>query len=99
MSAPLPSVEELFVRYGATVFRRCRQLLGNDAAAEDATQEVFIRVLDRIDSFRGEATPLTWIFGIATLHCLQQLRNRGTQLTKLEAFAAEPEGTSADPDH
>ncbi len=68
MSAPLPSAEELFIRYGATVFRRCRQLLGNDAAAEDAAQEVFIRILNRSDTFRGEATALTWVFDPHRVH-------------------------------
>lgn len=77
-----PSPLDLFERHGALVFRRCRQLLGSDDAAHDATQEVFLRVVQKRQGFRGESAWSTWLYGLATLHCLQQLRNarrRGTE--------------------
>src|SRR5580698_6392241 len=44
--------------------------------AEDLLQEVFIRVLEDIRSYRGEARFKSWLFGIATHACLDHLRKR-----------------------
>jgi len=85
----LGSILALFDRHGAAIFRRCRALLPTDDAAHDAVQDVFLKALDKRDEFRGDAAPLTWLYGIATLHCLQQLRNVGRHREKLAALAAE----------
>jgi RNA polymerase sigma-70 factor (ECF subfamily) len=63
-------IAELYTRYGATVLARCRYLLRHDEPARDAMQEVFVKVMRSIDTFRSEASPLTWILRIATNHCL-----------------------------
>jgi RNA polymerase sigma-70 factor (ECF subfamily) len=65
----------LYTSCGGAVYARCRFLLRNDAAAEDAMQEVFARAWQRQDSFRGEASVLTWLMQIATHHCLNLLRS------------------------
>jgi RNA polymerase sigma-70 factor (ECF subfamily) len=49
-------------------------LLGNPADAEDALQEVFIRAMRAQDTFRGESSPMTWLYRISTNHCLNVLR-------------------------
>jgi RNA polymerase sigma-70 factor, ECF subfamily len=67
-------LKELYSRYGGAVFGRCRLLLKNHAAAEDALHDVFARALTRQASFRGEASPLTWLMKIATHHCLNLIR-------------------------
>lgn len=67
-------LQELYSRYGGAVYGRCRYLLKNDTAAEDALHDVFARALAHDASFRGEASPLTWLMKIATHHCLNQLR-------------------------
>src|SRR5262245_9964106 len=89
------TVSEWFSRYGATVFRRCRQLLGNDDRARDAVQEVFLRVLRTEQNFREEASPMTWLYRIATTFCLQELRNRSRRGKKLELVKAEMETSRA----
>jgi RNA polymerase sigma-70 factor (ECF subfamily) len=86
----LPATRELFERYGAMVYRRCRAILGKEDAARDATQEVFLRVVERRQSFRGESGPSTWLYAMATLHCLQQVRDRTRHRAKLELVAGEP---------
>lgn len=68
--SPRSEIAELYTRYGATVLSRCRFLLRNEEAARDATQEVFVKVMRAIESFRSESSPLTWIQRIATNHCL-----------------------------
>ena len=66
-------VAELYRRYGVLVEGRCRYLLGDADAAQDATQEVFVKVMRNLEKFRGEASPSTWILKIATNHCLNRL--------------------------
>lgn len=66
---------ELYRAYGPTIYARCRRLLGDGTAAEDATQETFMRVhrhLDKADSREA----LAWIYRIATNYCLNEIRNR-----------------------
>ncbi|MDB4959919.1 MAG: family polymerase sigma factor [Myxococcales bacterium] len=66
---------ELYRAYGPVIYSRCRRLLGDHEAAEDATQETFMRVyrhIDKADS--GEAR--NWIYRIATNYCLNEIRNR-----------------------
>lgn len=68
--SPRSEIAELYTRYGSTVLTRCRYLLRNDEAARDAMQEVFVKVMRSIDTFRSDASPLTWILRISTNHCL-----------------------------
>jgi len=71
----LPPIEELYNRYGPMVYRRALAILGSDAEAKDAMQEIFIRVLESSSDFRGESAPTTWLYRITTNMCLNRLRD------------------------
>lgn len=77
MQAPALSQREriaaLYERYGRLVDSRCRFLLRDADAAQDATQEVFVKIMRNLEQFRGDASPSTWILRIATNHCLNRL--------------------------
>ena len=47
---------------------------GNRTAAEDATQEVFVRALTRIDAFRSECDIATWLYRLTANCCLDEVR-------------------------
>lgn len=72
-------VNNLYRKYGPAIYSRCRRLLKDDALAEDATQEVFVRVLRHIESAPDDAAALAWIYRISTNYCLNQIRDRGRQ--------------------
>lgn len=72
-------VSTLYRKFGTAIFSRCRRLLKDDALAEDATQEVFVRVLKHIESAPDDATALAWIYRISTNYCLNQIRDRSRQ--------------------
>lgn len=72
-------VSSLYRKYGGAIFSRCRRLLKDEALAEDATQEVFVRVFRHIESAPDDAAALGWIYRISTNYCLNQLRDRGRQ--------------------
>ncbi len=70
-------LQSLYVKYGSAVYGRCRFILRDPTAAEDAMQDVFARAMVNENGFRAEASPLTWLMKIATHHCLNVLRSAG----------------------
>jgi RNA polymerase sigma-70 factor (ECF subfamily) len=69
-------ITSLYRRYGDIVIGRCRTLLRNEADAQDACQEVFLKLHRYRDDFRGDSSPSTWIFRITTTTCLNRIRTR-----------------------
>jgi RNA polymerase sigma-70 factor (ECF subfamily) len=68
-------VAVFYGRHRAAVHARCRRLLRSDAAAEDATQETFVRVLRHAHHLPPDAEALPWLYRIATNYCLNELRH------------------------
>jgi len=69
-------IADLFRRHGAMVYRRAQRLMGNAADAQEATQEVFLRVLRRGPGFEGRGSVSSWLYRITTNYCLNQIRDR-----------------------
>jgi len=69
-------VAALYKSFGPAIYSRCLRILKDPAAAEDATQEVFIRVARYLDKTRDPVQALAWIYRIATNHCLNEIRGR-----------------------
>lgn len=69
------AVRELYDRFGALVFKAARQLLPTRSEADDAVQEVFIRLWRTADRFDPERAKLvTWVMLIARRHLIDRLR-------------------------
>ncbi|QSQ16919.1 RNA polymerase sigma factor [Myxococcus landrumensis] len=66
----------LYRTYGPSLYARCRQILGDDAAAADATQETFLRLHRQLDRAPDVPHALAWIYRVATNYCLNQARDR-----------------------
>ncbi len=81
---------ELYEKYAAQVYGRCRWLLRDEHDARDALQEVFVKALRSLNEFRSDASPSTWLLKIATNHCLNTLRaKKATYREQLEAVQRE----------
>jgi len=80
----LPPTQVLFSQYGGMVLRRARALLGDEQAARDAAQEVFLQVLRSEAAFRAESSPVTWLYRITTNVCLNVLKARARRPEALE---------------
>jgi RNA polymerase sigma-70 factor, ECF subfamily len=63
-------------QYGAMVLRRCRQLLRNDEEALDASQDVFVRLIEQRQRLDARF-PSSLLYRIATNVCLNRIRDRG----------------------
>lgn len=70
------SFDLLYRKYHKTVSQIARKVMGNEQDAEDAVQEIFARVLNRIGQFRHEASFYSWLKVLATNVCRDMLRKR-----------------------
>ena len=67
------------------------RLLGNPTDAEEALQDVFLKILDRVDDFDDQGKTLNWLYRITTNHCLNVIRGRKRRLALSEAFRVAPQ--------
>ena len=70
---PILDVEELL--YGNDVLRMCNVYLRKQSLAEDAFQDVFVKVMTRSDSYRGDSDVKYWLLSIARNVCLDYLKS------------------------
>ena len=68
--------EELVVRYQDVVYATATRMLGGTGDAEDASQEIFLRVYRSLDRFHARSRFSTWLYRVAYNHCLDRLRAR-----------------------
>ena len=69
-----PAFEHIVGEYREKVFRLACSLLSDPAAAEDATQDTFLKIWKALPDFRGDAQISTWIYAIARNTCLTRRR-------------------------
>jgi RNA polymerase sigma-70 factor (ECF subfamily) len=65
--------ESLYTKYASQVFKVCMGYTNDSDQAKDLLQETFISVWRNLDSFRHQSKISTWIFRIATNHCLRAM--------------------------
>jgi RNA polymerase sigma-70 factor, ECF subfamily len=82
-------------QHGAAIGRLCMALVGSQADAEDLTQETLLAAHDAFDSWRGDGTIRSWLFGIARRKCARHLETRTAGRAKLELL--RDDGTAPDP--
>ncbi|MBV8201301.1 MAG: RNA polymerase sigma factor [Acidobacteria bacterium] len=58
------------------LLRLCERMLGDVEEARDAAQEVFLKAYRKAADFRPQGQVYTWLYRIATNHCLNKLRRR-----------------------
>ena len=68
-------LNRLMDTYGNDVLRTATMFLKDRQKAEDAFQEVFIKVFNKMDSFKGESSEKTWIIRITINLCKDILRS------------------------
>lgn len=88
--------EALVGRYQRPIYALAYRYVPNTAEAADLTQEIFVRVWEKLDSFRGESKFSTWLFQLAGNHCKNRLkylsRRRYYQHDSMDTQPDEDEG-------
>ena len=68
--------EDIYKTYWDRIFRLCMGFVNDYDAAQDLSQETFIIVWQKLETFRNESSIGTWIFRIASNNCLRQIEKQ-----------------------
>jgi RNA polymerase sigma-70 factor (ECF subfamily) len=86
---------DLYREHAGRIYALCLRLTGDAAAAEERTQDVFVRLWDKLGSFRGESAFSSWLHRLAVNVVLNERRTtvrRESRVTPVET----PEGARHD---
>jgi len=86
-------VSALYAKYGFFLLRRCRTILRDEALADDALQEAFVKVMRGGGSIREADEPLRWLYRVVDHCCFDTLRKRRRSVET----PSEDQGASAHP--
>ena len=94
---------ELYMRYFDRVYSYLRLALDDEHAAEDTTQQVFLKVMEALPRYERRTQPFrAWLFTIVRNHAIRYLEKRGrmevvdpVELTEWREDRAEPEPPEA----
>ncbi|MEG0849923.1 RNA polymerase sigma factor [Flavobacterium plurextorum] len=71
---------DIYNKHYNKVFRLCKgYFCGDISLASDAAQEIFIKVWEKLDTFRNESSISTWIYRITVNTCLLYLRKSSSK--------------------
>jgi RNA polymerase sigma factor (sigma-70 family) len=102
------ALEDLLQRHQGWIYNIALRMIYHPQDAEDATQEILIKLLTRLSSFEGRSTFRTWLYRIVVNHLLNMKRSRvedpainfhmyGEELDRTpDLDLPDPEGTSPD---
>lgn len=71
---------EIYRRYSGKIYGRCLSLLKDEASAQDALQEVFIKILINLVKFSERSRLSTWIYSITYNYCIDSIRKNKKNL-------------------
>lgn len=84
---------QLYQNTNAKLFGVTLRILRDRGEAEEALQEIFVKVWQRADRFRPDvASPISWLVAIARNHCLDKLRARRPTSDGIDAALEVPDG-------
>ncbi len=92
------ALEELLTRHQPWILNVAIRMLGNRADAEDATQDVLLRVLKSLHTFRGESRFRTWLYRVAANQLLNFRRRKWVASDAICSFADAAAGLRQVPD-
>lgn len=70
--------------YKNPVYNLCYRMLGTSTEAEDAAQEVFVRLYRRLHTYDASRKLSSWVLSIASHYCIDVLRRRRLQTVDIE---------------
>jgi RNA polymerase sigma-70 factor (ECF subfamily) len=91
------ALTELVRRHQARIYQIAYRLLRDPLEAEDATQEVFLKVYENPQRYEPKASVAAWLHRITVNHCLNLLRRRRPQETLDQSEGVNPPDPGASP--
>ncbi len=68
--------EILYNRYSSKIFGKCLTLLKDEYKAQDATQDIMMKILLNLSKFSGKSKFSTWVYSITYNFCIDAIRKR-----------------------
>ena len=87
--------EELYREHVGRVYALCLRLTTNAVDARERTQDVFVRVWERLPSFRGESAFSSWLHRLAVNEVLMEFRTTRRREIRLVPEEDAPESAGA----
>ena len=66
----------IYKRYSGKIFGKSLSLLKSESEAEDATQDIMMKILMNMSKFSGKSRFSTWIYSITYNYCIDYLRRK-----------------------
>ena len=66
----------IYNKYVSKVYAKCIALLKDETSANDATQEIFIKIFMNLSKFGGKAKFSTWVYSITYNYCIDYIRKK-----------------------
>ncbi len=76
--------EALYRAHGGRVHALCLRMCGDPREAEELTQDVWVRVWNRLEGFRGESAFTTWLHSITVNEVLGRRRSDGRRANRFD---------------
>src|SRR5882757_3608606 len=92
------ALEELIQRHQGWIYNIAVRMLYHPQDAEDASQEILLKVLTRLSSFEGRSSFRTWLYRIVVNHVLNMRRGRVEVQHESIDFASYGAALDATPD-
>ena len=92
------ALEQLLLRHQPWVYNIALRMLFRHPDAEDATQDILIKVLKALPAFRGESKFRTWLYRIAVNHLLNLKKDMWNAADSVCSFAVAEQGLQKVPD-
>lgn len=67
---------DLYRAHAGRVYAVCRRMVGDATAAEELTQDAFVRAWERLGTFRGESAFASWLHRLTVNVVLETMRQR-----------------------
>ncbi len=90
------ALEKLVLRHQAWVYNIAIRMVFHAQDAEEVTQEVLIKAITRLSSFKGKSQFRTWLYRITANHVLNMKRRGGE--TAIQSFSSYAGAINATPD-
>ena len=97
-SQPNQCFESLYNRYVGKVYQRCLSMTKDSETAQDFTQDIFMKVFDKLPAFQERSRFSTWLYSVSYNYCADQLRlGKRLPLSSLEtSLGHEPADSQED---
>ncbi|MEM1204434.1 MAG: RNA polymerase sigma factor [Acidobacteriota bacterium] len=96
-SDPEGALRVLMDAYGRSIYRFCRQMVGDDALAEEVHQMTFVQAFEGFERFGRRASLRTWLFGIARHRSLDAIKIARRRRNRFHLVAEPPDVSDAAP--